>query len=323
MEKMKTSVKLATSIALVTFLLSLCAFGDTVIMKDGKRTKGLILDEFTDRIVVSTVEGEKTLMVSDIRSAVYSTEEKALMQKARNHQRRREYIEAYYTYEKVLELDPDSKEARERINYLESYIETATRESMRDKMTLGKAPLDEKEEEPREVVVARDLGIVLAPGEKYVQVEKVTTAEASTLLEPGDRIVAVWSEMTAYMDEGDVLNLLLVPGEMRLVIERTTYPVLSHAKSWGYRILFSSYKEVIGASLKLYKRGVIIRGVSLRGPFGEFGIEEGDLLYRIGSKNTRYMHISRIVDFIMANQGRRIEVVIRRDVTLWRKGQDK
>jgi len=69
--------KLKRTIALAVFLIlfSSSVFADIVIMKDGKRIKGLILDEFKDRIVVSTVEGEKIIMISDIESAIYSSEE--------------------------------------------------------------------------------------------------------------------------------------------------------------------------------------------------------------------------------------------------------
>lgn len=317
MDKLKRIIALAV----IIILFSSSVFADVVIMKDGQRIKGLILDEFKDRVVVSTVEGEKTIMVSDIRSAIYSSEEKALMQKARNHEKRRQEIEAYYTYEKVLDIDPDLTEAKERRNYLRSYIEIGTRQKIMENMTSGKTAFDSNRKENAASFVAQDIGIALIPGGKYVQVARVTKANVLDRIKPGDKIVAVWSEMTAYMDVGEVSSMMLVPGEVRLEIERTTFPTLSYAKSWIYRLLFSSYKEAIGAGLELYTKGVIVKDIFEGGPFQEAGIANGDLVYRINGKNTRYIPMKRIVETLMADQGKQVEVVVRRNVTLWKKGE--
>ena len=47
------------------------AFADTIVLKDSTKTKGLVVDEYVDRIVVSTYEGEIFLSRSDIEDIIY------------------------------------------------------------------------------------------------------------------------------------------------------------------------------------------------------------------------------------------------------------
>ena len=128
---MRNSLTVAASTLLVVLVCTF-SFSDTVILKNGTRKKGLILDEFDDRIVLSTVEGEKTIMRGEIRSAVYDNEEKALMQKAKNHTKRNQPIKAYYVYKKIVELNPDHKEAREKMENLRNVLESQARNDMID-----------------------------------------------------------------------------------------------------------------------------------------------------------------------------------------------
>lgn len=319
--------RVITLIITISWVLFLCSVSpaDTVILKSGKKVKGLILDEFKDRIVLSTADGEKTIIKSDIRSAVYDSEEKALMRMGENQLKRGQYIKAYHTFEKVVELDPDLEKARERRNYLRSYLETKTRYDVVDDLNTrkeryegaeGKIPVREVEEE---------LGLVLAPGDKYVSIESIRgrgRSRSGPSLAPGDRIVAVWGELTAYMGVDEVAELLLAPGEVKFTVERDVHPGLSSAGKLSGVFLRTRYKRIAGAELKLKTEGVIVENIIPGGPFETAGIRKGDLVYRISGRNTRYMPMAELVKIIEENQNRKIDLVIRRDITLWRKEQD-
>ncbi|RKY41318.1 MAG: hypothetical protein DRP85_06665 [Candidatus Makaraimicrobium thalassicum] len=299
------------------------SYADTVILKGGKRVKGLILDEFRDRITLSTAEGEKTIKRSDIRSAVYDSEEKALIREGENQLTKGHYIKAYYLYEKALRFNPDLERARERLHYIRGYLETeARRDVIRSIVTRREGSGNAGEKTPVRRV-ADELGLVLAPGAKYVRIEKIMGSNPSgrgAELRPGDRIVAVCGEMTAYMDVDEVAGILLVPGEIRFAIERTVVPELSSAGALFDGLLFSRYKKIVGAGLKLRNRGVTVNSITPGGPFEAAGIRKGDLLHRINGKNTRYMPLSEVTGIIKKNQNKKIEIVIRRDITFWRKG---
>lgn len=306
----------------VVLLTGPACIADTVILKDDRRVKGLILDEFKDRIVLSTAAGEKTIFKSDIRYAVYDDEERALLLTGRDQFKKRQYIDAYYTYEKALELNPDLEEARQKVDFLRSYVETKTRydvlDAVRTKNELyggaeGKTPVKKVREE---------LGLVLGTDGKYVFIDKVAGNMSGKDVPPykeGDRIISVWGEMAAYMSVDEVAEMLLRPGEIRFVVERVMKPELSVSNTITAILMFSTYRNIAGAELKLAKKGVIVDRVFPEGPFGRAGIAAKDLLYRIGGRNTRYMPLRDVIDVIMSNQGRELEVVVHRDITIWKK----
>ena len=307
-----------TAVALTILFCGLSASADTVILTNGERIKGLILDEYKDRVVVSTVYGEKIIMKSEIRSAIYDSEVKALMQKGRNQVRKMEYFEAYHTYAKALELDPKLTEARERLDYLRSFLET----KMKKDITRSIQQKKEKFQGTSGVVptqrVAEEFGITLAPNGKYIEIGKITDKSAD-MLKPGDKIISVWGELTAYMDTEEVADVLLKSDECKLVVERTLFPTLASVNNNLNNMFLNGSGKAVGAKLKLVKKGIIIKDVAPDGPFGKAGAEEGDVLFRINGKNTRYMPMRQIYEIIKENQHQEIEVVIRRSVTLWRK----
>ena len=54
-------MRILVNILIILFLMATLIYADTVIMKDGKEAKGLIVDEYTDRITLSTVDGERSI----------------------------------------------------------------------------------------------------------------------------------------------------------------------------------------------------------------------------------------------------------------------
>ena len=279
------------------------------------------MDEFKDRIILSTVEGEKTIMKSDIRSAVYDSEVKAIMLKGKNQLKEGQYIKAYLTFEKAVKLDPDNEEARERRQYLRSHLEVKTKKDLIDSIEAKNRRLDNAHGKVPRQRVYDELGLTLVPGEKYVSIEKIANTGPGADgrgIAPGDSIVAVWGEMTAYMDPDEVAAMLLFSGEARFTLERECAPELSSTKTLLGRLL-SRYERTIGAHLELRKGGITVKNVFAGGPFEKAGIKKGDLVRRIAGKNTRYMPFSEVVRIVRENQNKKVEIVIRRDITLWRK----
>ena len=166
--------------------------------------------------------------------------------------------------------------------------------------------------------LADELGIVLASNGKYVYVERVVS-DSANMVRPGDKIVSVWGELTAYMDTDEVAAALLKPEECKIAIERPVTPLLSSSGSRLNNIFANGHERVIGAKLKLEKKGVVVESVTSGGAFQVAGLEKGDILHRIKGKNTRYMPMDQVSSIIKDNQGQKIEIVIRRNLTLWKK----
>ena len=89
------------------------AIADNITLRDRNKVKGLIVDEYVDRIVVSTFEGEKTILRKDIKDIQYENEETRLLKLGDEATARGKYKNAIYYYQAVLKLNPDSVAARD------------------------------------------------------------------------------------------------------------------------------------------------------------------------------------------------------------------
>ena len=304
-------------------ILCICSYSlaDTVIFEDGTRTKGLILEEFKDRVVLSTIEGEKVLMKEDIRSTIYDSEEKALIQEGRNHMKKGRYVKAYYTFQKVAEINPEIQEAYQKMDYLEAVIGEKSRDAVKRKIIGGRRELFPDSLEKSSSMLKDSLGLILVQNGKYVQVDKVLRGYGSgSVIKRRDKIVSVWGMMTAYMTTDEVAELLVSSGEVLAVIERTTETHFSRPEGLWYRLYPMRYRKVIGASLAIDLEGLHVNDISRGGPFDAAGLEKGDMIVRIKGKNTRYMPVKEIRSLIEDSRGEEVEIVIRRNVKLWLKG---
>lgn len=315
-------------LVIIGFVLSACvssfSSADTIILKDGTKIKGLILEEFKDRIIFSTVDGEKEFMKNALSSAIYDSEEKALLRKGANQFKKGQFIKAYYTYKRAAELNPDLEEARERLYYLKSYLDTKLRRDILNDVASKKERDEQSPGKTLVQMVEEELGLVLEEGERYVFIKEIK--ENSLLgkaleIKPYDRIVSVRGEMTAYMGINEVAEILLIPGEIRVTIERDISLKLNPVTSLFDKIPFNKYKQILSAELSLKKYGVMFQNLKERGIARAAGIRENDLLFRMNGLNIRYVPLARVVETIENNQAREIDLIIRRDVTLWKKGK--
>ncbi|MDD3088521.1 MAG: PDZ domain-containing protein [Candidatus Omnitrophica bacterium] len=295
---------------------------DTVMLKDESNIKGLIIDEMKDRIVVSTADGERTIMKADIRFAVYDDEERSLLQIGRNQLKKGQYFKAYQTYEKAAELNPDSEEARDKRDHLRAYLETKTRYDIADSVRRNRENFNGETGRNAISEVRKKLGLELVSGKKYVTVEEVTKNRLGASRMPflaGDRIISIWGEMAVYQSAEEVADMLLRPGETRMVIERDLSAELKTPRGLDRIWPFSSYKNVIGAELKIVRRGLVITEVSPGGAFKLAGAEPDDLVFRIGGRNTRYLPFREVEKMIKDREGKELEVVVQRDIKVWKK----
>ncbi len=311
----KTYLILIFSLLLSVFF-SLLLTADTVNLKSGEKIKGLIVDDYKDRVTLSTVNGEITILKSDIRSTIYDTKEKELLKKAQNFQRRGKPIQAYYAYQEVLELNPDLDQARERLDYLRSFIETKLRKDLRTRLGMKNNLHNDFKIKNSTELLSEELGLMLSRGDKYIVVEDVkkrtrTIIEAG--IKPGDKIVSIWRENVAYMDVDEVAGKLVEPKEIRLVIERDAEAELKNGQ------LFNGYTDIIDGKLKLTREGVVVDNAEEGGAFDSAGIREGDLLWMINGRETKYMPMDEIIDTIKDNRGKAIDIVIRRNIAFWKE----
>jgi tetratricopeptide (TPR) repeat protein len=98
-------------ISILIFLLFLSlscnSAADTVIMKSRERVKGVVVEEYSDRVRISTMEGEREILKNGIERIVYDLEEQNLTNLADFYMDRGMYKMAYHYYEQALNVNPE------------------------------------------------------------------------------------------------------------------------------------------------------------------------------------------------------------------------
>jgi len=316
------AIRLCYIAAVCFFAASKASFADTLSLRNGDEIKGLVLRDYKDRVVVSTADGEKTLMKKDLCSVSYDSEANALYKEAGNYEKKREYIKAYHTYEKALELDPEMELARDRMIYLNNFIGKKFKHDFFDKVYRNMG-----QDEPGPGVKLSDkvfdeLGIQLKPGQEFVEVGMVREDAgkfSGASLRVDDKIIAVWGRMAAYMDSEEVSAMLLEPGEIKMTVERKYAVTVPERTGFPFYPLRTDTLRRLGGEVVLKKTGFIVNNVVSGTEFCNAGIRKGDIICNINGMDVKYTPYSGLEKVLGASRGKNVDIVVRRDVSLWKK----
>lgn len=315
-------------VSLFCLQLSGYAGADTVYTNDGKELKGIIVEDFNDRIILSTADGEKTLMKTDIQKLYFDDEEDNLLKLAEQAQARRDYAKAYDYYEKAAAVNPASKAAKDGIVFLEGYIfrqEEARKEDdikRREEFEARGGPetgrMREKTMEGLKEELKQKTGIVLdQTPQKLPRVHSVRERAPAFAagLRKGDTIVSIWGRLTRYMPPEKVMSALLdKPSvEIKCAFERT---VQLNVNRKG---LLANAADLAGASFGMEFDGLTVSGVIDDGPSFEAGIEKGDLITAVNGKSTRYMPLKEFLELIKNSKDQTVGLTFRRRIIIWRE----
>ena len=201
--------------------LQVSAFADTVTLKRGKEVKGIVVEDYQSRIVMSTVDGEQTIMKDDIGEIYYDTEEDNLIKLAERARASRNFVKAYGLYEKALKINPKSKAAQDGLVFCQSYIvrrqEAEKANDVQKRADFeryggmaggmqGEAP---KEEDLKtRLNDALGMTLVIKDGIPAVEFVRQKSQASEAGIKVGDYIVAVWSRLTGYMSLKEIVDIL-------------------------------------------------------------------------------------------------------------------
>lgn len=303
-------------------------YADTITMKDGKETKGVVVEDFQDRIIISTADGEVTSMKDDIAAVYYDNEDENLIKFAERAKERRDYAKAYGFYEKALRVNPKSKVAKDGMVFCQSYVvrradvrkEDDVRRREEFERYGGLTPserLAKSQEEEMAVKLSDTFGIKLKMDDGNPAVEAVRSRSTAydAGVRSGDRIVAVWSRLTGYMSLEEVMAILLEKPslEMKVTIERTVDVGVNPSRG-----ALSGSNDLIGAIFVMKFDGLTLEKASEGGYAYEAGLKAGDLITAINGQNTRYMPLKKAVETIQDSKGTAVKITFRRELIMWR-----
>ncbi|MBU4311845.1 MAG: PDZ domain-containing protein [Candidatus Omnitrophica bacterium] len=312
-------------VAVFIFIVTASLFADTIIMKNGEKAKGLVVDEYVDRITLSTIDGENDILREDIDRIEYDTPEQNFMQLGRQYDAKGWYDKAAFYYKKAMELNPSYKEARE--GYLASHAKMWRHEERRTKKELERQSMvmdwwrnRNKETSPtpkdKELALKNTIGLSLVGEQGLFAIGEVVANSSADKagIKKRDLLVGIWGKLIRYWSTEEILEELLGPkySEVRVLIEKEIrVPVDKSSKDL--------YKD-LGISLVFEYEGLVIKDVASGQKGDSLGLKKGDFVIAVDKNMTRYLPLDSIIALInSAGNNEGIVFTVRRNINLRRE----
>ncbi len=299
-------------IAAPASFLIIGARADTIHLKDKSSLKGIVVEDYADRVVYSTADGEKEIMRSDIIRIDYDEKIDNL-----SHLGDSAFEEGYYKaalkyYLMAQKINPDISALNNKIYHTEAIIYKMPEIHKRERLAIkneiisgriSRAPQPTESDSAAEEELRKELGISLSrkeDGRFYINSLTKKSPFKKAGAEKRDIITAVWSKLCAYLSFADLSGLFLNPNEqmIRVTIQRN--------------IKFSARKS-FNAKLAMRWKGTVVESA----PETARGLKEGDLLVAIDGRSLRYTPLKKIMrELDKAKAGK--TVTIQRKLTVFK-----
>jgi len=315
---MKRLLCLFAILTAYNLLLTPCTGADTIYTKDNKEIKGIIVEEYGDRILISTVDGERSLMKSELRELYFDTEEQNLIKLAELARDRGDLIKAFVYYDKAFKVNPDSKAAKDGIVFLQGYLfkkdmakkeQDINRRNEYEARGAGPAVIKTEEEKLAGDIekLRKTAGIELQQDGTITLIKNVVGESPAYQagMRKGDLLIAVWGRLVKYLSLQDVVELLLEKTslETKCTIERS----------------IDSGSRDLGADFKMLFDGMTISNIKEGSPAADAGFKTGDIIAQINGSLTRYMPLKKALELIKRSKGGTVRLTFRRDLVIWGK----
>lgn len=300
---------------------------DTITTNERKEIKGIVVEDYRDRVVFSTVDGEIMVMKSDIRKLSFDSEEDNLVKLAEQASERRDYSRAMSYYEMALKVNPDSTPVKQGMAFLrgnvfrrEETLKTADIKRQQDMELFGpQGSALQKSDDVGDMAktLEKTTGMKIAIEDSVPVIDglKPDSPAYEAGLRRGDKLVSVWGKLTGYLSLDEILDLLVNRSaiEIGCAVERVTDVPINPDKT-----IISGLESLIGASFTMDMDGLMISAVKESGPAVEAGLQDSDLVTAIDGKQTRYMPLKKAIELIRRSNEGNVKLTIRRKAIIWR-----
>jgi len=318
---MKKLLLMIFFIALNSQLPTLNLYADTIYTKDGKELKGIIIEDYRDRIIFSTIDGQVTVMKSDVKELYFDTEEQNLIKLAEQTRDKGDYIRAFIYYDKAFKLNPESMAAKDGIVFLQGYLfkkdmlqkeEVVKRHNeFEQRGQVSEVRSDEDRFNDDLKRLRSDVGTTLTASGGVTRIEDVRAGSPAdgAGIRKGDTLVAIWGRLVGYMSLREVVETLLEKSslETKITLERNIAVRVSPSDS-------------IGAALSMQFNGLTVSVVEEGSAASEAGLRLNDLITAINGNSTRYMPLKRAIELIKRSRDGKVNLTVRKDMVIWGKG---
>lgn len=300
--------------------LSVC-WADTVVLKDGESLKGLVVEEHSDRIVLSTVDGEIQVMRSKIEGVHFDSQEQSFVQIASDFEAAGKWEEALSFYEKAYQLNPGLEKARQAALALRGRLwaqslvgptEEVDKQTMIMQSWSREKPIEEIIQETRkeeESKLKERTGLVLGQEGEWVVIRSIkdTSLAKTAGLKNRDRLVSLDGHSLRYLSVEVVERKLVSPGLGERIIEvqrDILYP------RDDQRLKVSRF----GLKLNVAYEGLKIQEVAEGSPAKKIGLKPDDFLIAVNGRPTRYLPLREVIELIESPESEALHLTIYRSI---------
>jgi len=251
----------------------------------GGTLKGLVVEEHRDRVVLSTEQGEKTVLRTEIEEVFYSEPERNYLYLGNQALEQGDLGIARGFFGKALQINPDLSEAADALERLGD---------LEKKLNFKPAA------EPP-AALEKQWGLVLADGKGLVTVREVRSESLARKagLAAGDELAAVWSSSLAFLSAKEIAAELIGPpgSKLKLTLRR-------------------SVKLPAGSAAKL-KLSMERLGLTLAGAAPP--LLPGDRVVSIDGASTRYISLGKARKMMEEAKTEGVTLGIHRDLLITRE----
>ncbi|NQT32347.1 MAG: PDZ domain-containing protein [Candidatus Omnitrophica bacterium] len=325
--RISRSLLLLVMISPVIFAPGMIAHSDMITMRDGEDIKGVVLEEYKDRVLISTIDGEKQILKKDIKNIAYDLKEQNYASMGDYYQDRGLYKEAYGYYNRALEINPNYQRAKDGFNHVVTYIQLSdTRRKIDHLKKRNIEEIERKGGEPGdhdkniEEQLKYALGIELQKiNEDYIIADVARKSPANIAgIKKGDVLLEIWGRPIGFIGPVEVMKKLIDPGVMDVSVTIERSVLLSVRKGLGR----ASGK--LGIKLGITEMdGIIIKNVKKRSPAASAGLRSKDVITEVQGESTRYMSLGEVERVMNSRKGDTLYINIERNTIMWKKFRGK
>lgn len=255
-----------SSVLLAALCWATAARADEIYFASGETLKGLVVEEHVDRLVVSTVDGERTVWRLDVDQVFFDDPERNYLYLGNEALAGGDVNAAMTLYQKAIQLNPAWGDARDALRRLDD---------QQRRMTRAWAVEDSR----RALQMA--WGLTLSATENYPVVTTMAppAGAAGAGLQTGDAVVAVWGESMGYRPLAQVAGRLAGPAgtEVKITVRRDVTVRAAEVPNAPWP----------GFGVSMTPAGLTVSDVGMLGTAA--GVQVGDIIVTLDGRPTRYL----------------------------------
>ena len=268
-------------------------FSDEIYFTSGRSLKGLVVEEHVDRLVVSTVDGERVILRQEIDQVFFDDPERNYLYLGNEAFAQGDLNTAEILFRKALKFNPRWGEARDAMRRLGDE---------RRKATSGWTSADPQGQ------LWSAWGMRLAATERYPVLVAVEPrgAAARAGLSAEDRIIAIWGDSMAFRPLDEVASAWMGPpgSIVKVTLERRLTLRARTARGWP------------GFDLTMTPLGLTVAKIHRWAKAA--GLRPGDRLVTVNGLSTRYLPLASARAAIHKARRTGLTIVIHRDIVITR-----